>query len=435
MKRILIISYYFPPSGGPGVQRILKFARYLPQYGWMPTVVTVDPRHAAFPSIDESLLSEIPPELEVIRTRAWDPFRIYGRVQGKKKDEVVKVGHVVGHRKDWVQQIARWIRGNIFLPDARVGWVPFASRVVRKLVQTQNFNAILSTGPPHSCHLVGMAAHKASKLPWVVDMRDPWVEIYYSAQMHESRVARKIQASLESRVLCKASAVVSVSRHIGLGLNRRARIQHYETIPNGFDPADFSQDPSTLIKNNDAFKLAYIGTYNLLTHSNVLIAALMEFQKLTPIEVHLVGKADPGAVEAYRANGIPVHEHGYLPHSEAVAFMHAADVLFLPLPRISGYDGAGVVSGKVFEYMSARRPILALGPVEGDLAHLLDEVGAGKLFDDEDQQGMLNFLKRCLKSRKESWVINDKALAEYERPRLTRRLAQLLDQLTQPDSE
>ena len=432
MKRILLISYYFPPSGGSGVQRILKFARYLPSYGWLPTVLTVKPEFAAFPSTDESLLQEIPSEVKVIRTRAWDPFSLYGRFQGKKKADAVEVGHVGG--KLGFKRVARWLRGNVFLPDARIGWVPFASRAVRKLVQEQKFDAIMSTGPPHSSHLVGMAAYKVSKLPWVVDMRDPWVEIYYSDQMYEGKAARKIQATLERRVLGTANAVISVSRHLGIGLKRRVEMQQYETIPNGFDPADISRNQTTRTGKESAFTVAYVGTYTLRRHSNALVSALQQLQATIPVEVHLVGKVDSEALETYRVNGIPVKALGYFPHNEAVAYMQEVDVLLLPLPRVRRHSGAGDVSGKVFEYMSARRPILALGPTEGDLADILNQVHAGNIFDYEDQEGMLDFLKNCLESREDAWPINDEALAEYERPRLTGRLAHLLDQLSKSDS-
>lgn len=435
VKRILLISYYFPPSGGSGVQRMLKFTRYLPSYGWLPTVLTVDPKFAAFPSIDETLLGDVPPEVEVIRTRAWDPFRLYGRFQGKKKGDVVEVGHVGGSDADRFKHIARWLRGNIFLPDARVGWVPFASQSVRKLLKEQKFDAIMSTGPPHSTHLIGMSAQKASGLPWVVDMRDPWVDIYYSDQMYEGRVARKIQSILEARVLSTASAVVSVSRHVGAGLKRRVEMQHYETIPNGFDPADLSQKRATGARKGDIFTLAYIGTYNLRRHSNALVAALQQLRTTIPVEIHLVGKVDSEAVEAYQANGIRVREFGYLPHNEAVAYMQDVDVLLLPLPRIRGNNGAGFVSGKVFEYMSARRPILALGHTGGDLADILNQVHAGNIFGYEDQEGMFGFLKDCLESRGDTWSINDEALSEYERPRLTGRLAHLLDRFSEPTHE
>lgn len=431
MKRVLLISYYFPPSGGPGVQRILKFARYLPKCGWLPTVLTVDPNYAAFPSIDDSLLEEIPSDVEVIRTRAWDPFGVYGRIQGKRRDEVIKVGYVEG--KKGLGNVAQWLRGNIFLPDARVGWVPFGYRAVRKLVQKQNFDAIISTGPPHSSHLIGMAAHKASGIPWVVDMRDPWVEIYYRDQMYEGAIAKRIQAHLEQKVLSTASAVVSVSRHLGVGFKRRVHMRHYETIPNGYDPTDIPQGASPA-RERDALVIGYVGTYNLLTHSEGFVAALQQLQPNIPVEVHLVGKVDSEALEAYRAKGIPVKGVPYLSHGKAIAYMQSVDILMLALPHVYGASAAGIVSGKAFEYVSARRPILALGPTEGDLADLLNQTQSGNIFDHDDREGILGYLNDHLEFRGKPWKINDAALAEYERPRLASRLANLLDRLSESDS-
>ena len=431
MKRVLLISYYFPPSGGPGVQRILKFARYLPQCGWLPTVLTVDPNYAAFPSIDDSLLEEVPSDVEVVRTRAWDPFSVYGRIQGKRRDEVIKVGYIEG--KQGLKNVAQWLRGNIFLPDARVGWVPFGSRAARKLVRKHKFDAVMSTGPPHSSHLIGMAAHKASCLPWIVDMRDPWVEIYYRDQMYEGAIAKRIQAYLERKVLSTANAVISVSRGHGAGLKRRVDMRQYETIPNGYDPADLPHGSSPVNKRN-AFVIAYVGTYNLRRHSEALVHALHKLHTLTPVEVHLVGKVDSEALEAYHEKGVPVKGIGYLHHGEAVAYMQSADVLMLASPRIHGDSATEHVPGKVFEYISAHRPILALGSTKGDLAGILNKTQSGNTFDHDDREGILGFLNNHLEFRGKPWKINDSALAEYERPRLASRLARLLDHLSESDS-
>ena len=428
MKRILLISYYFPPSGGPGVQRILKFARYLPDNGWLPTVLTVDPQSAAFPSMDESLLDEIPSEVEVIRTSAWDPFRIYGRIQGKKKDEVVKVGYIEG--ENGFKKFARWLRGNVFLPDARIGWVPFAKQAARRLLKNHQFDAIMSTGPPHSSHLIGMSVHKASGLPWVVDMRDPWVEIYYRDQMYEMAMAKSIQTCLERKVLSSASAVVCVSDFLGGGLQIRAPIKFYQTIPNGFDPIDFKDaQTSSISRNDEVFKIAYIGTYNLLRHSDAFVDALQRIQKISKVEIHLVGAIDSDALNRYHTGGIDVKSVGYFSHGDAVSYMNSMDLLLLALPQVYINSARGHVSGKVFEYLFARRPILALGPSDGDLAQLLEETDAGEIFDHNDQEGIHSFLKRCLKKKYDPWTINENTLSKYERPYLTAQLVELLNDL------
>lgn len=403
----------------------------MPMYGWMPTVLTVDPKYAAFPSIDQSLLREIPSEVEVVQTKAWDPFSLYGRFQGKKRDEVIEVGYVDG--KSGFKRIARWLRGNIFLPDARVGWVPFASRAARKLLRKYKFDAIMSSGPPHSSHLIGMTAQKTSGLPWVVDMRDPWVEIYYTDQMHESWIARKLQAHLEKKVLTTANGVISVSKHVGTGLKRRVAMQYYETIPNGYDPADIPQH-SVSFEGKSEFIVAHFGTYNFRRHSEAFVLALQKLQAITPVEIHLVGKVESEILDTYRLRGIPVKGVDYLPHGEAIAYMQSVNILLLSLPYMYSHSTTGIVSGKVFEYISARRPILALGPTEGDLADLLEQTHAGNIFDHDDQEGIYIFLNECLKSRGKPWKINDEALIKYERPRLTERLARVLERFSPSNS-
>jgi len=429
VKRILLISYYFPPSGGPGVQRILKFARYLPDNGWLPTVLTVNPKSAAFPSTDESLLDEIPPEVEVIHTPAWDPFRLYARIQGKKKNEVVKVGYIEGEQI--FKKFARWLRGNIFLPDARVGWVPYAIQAARRLLKTRQFNAIMSTGPPHSSHLIGLSAHKASGLPWVVDMRDPWVEIYYSDQMYETALAQSIQTRLERKVLSTATAVICVSNFLGGGLQLRAPIKLYETIPNGFDPSDIrANKDSSSIHQGKTFKVAHVGTYNLLGHSDAFVLALKKVKTIIDIEVNLVGSVDSNVLEKYQSRGIKMKSVGYVPHRDAIDYMNSANLLLLALPQVDTSSGPGLISGKVLEYLSTRRPILALGRTDGDLAQLLQDTGAGEIFDHNDQEGIYSFVKRCIDLKEQPLKINEEALSKYERPRLTSQLAQLLDHLT-----
>ena len=260
-------------------------------------------------------------------------------------------------------------------------------------------------------------------------MRDPWVEIYYRDQMYEGAIAKRIQSHLERKVLSTASAVISVSRHLGVGFKRRVHMRHYETIPNGYDPADIPRGNSS-IKERDTFVIGYVGTYSLFTHSEGFVAALQQLQLNIPVEVHLVGKVDSEALVAYRTKGIPVKGVPYLSHSKAIAYMQSVDVLMLALPRAYGGSAAGIVSGKAFEYISARRPILALGPTEGDLADLLNETQSGNIFDHDDQEGILGFLKDHLEFRGKPWQINDAALAEYERPRLAARLARLLNRLT-----
>ncbi len=427
MKRVLIISYYFPPSGGPGVQRVLKFTRYLPKFGWLPTVLTVEPAFAAYPALDPSLEQEVPPEVNVIRTRSWDPYGLYAHLQRQKKQNVVDVGFVKEQSGSRLQALARWVRGNIFLPDARVGWVPYATRAARSLFRSQAFDAVITSGPPHSAHLIGQRIHKRTATPWIIDMRDPWVEFCYNVEMKQSRLARAIQTRMERRVLECASAVVSVSDFVGQRLKHRARIRHYETIYNGFDPADYPRVlPQT--ESNRPFIIAHVGSFTRSQHVPSLLQALQQLESTTPVEMHFVGHIHEEALRAYRETGLEVVIKSYMPHSEAVAYMQKADLLLVALGRWSG--AKGIVTGKVFEYLSASKPILGIGPVDGDLANILSQTRGGRVFDYGDAKGMAGYIKDRINRRTESFEADETALKMYNRRELTHSLAQLLTSIT-----
>ena len=238
MKRVLVISYYFPPSGGPGVQRMLKFVKYLPDFGWQPTVLTVRADHASYPDLDATLEAEIPASVEVVKTRSWDPYALYARLQGKSRTEAVGVGFVKDEAEGWMQRLAKWMRANLFLPDARVGWVPFALHAAKRMMEQEPFDVVITSGPPHSTHLVGRALKRRFGCRWVVDMRDPWTDISYYKELPHTPPALRMDAALERSVLSRADAVISVSEGVGDLLKAKAPLHQYETLPNGYDPAD-----------------------------------------------------------------------------------------------------------------------------------------------------------------------------------------------------
>ena len=409
------------------MQRVLKFVRYLPEYEWLPTVLTVDPAYASYPSFDPTLLQEIPSEVAVVRTRAWDPYGLYARLQGSEKDKVVEVGFVKERSGSRLQAIARWIRGNVFLPDARIGWTPFAKRAARKTMRAESFDAIITSGPPHSAHLVGYQMQSHSKLPWIVDMRDPWAQFYYNREMKQSLLARKVQARMERRVLERASAVVSVSDAVGQSLQRRARIRRYQTIHNGFDPVDFSME----WPRRDAqgpFTIAHVGTFTLTRHAPGLVRAIEQLQASIPIEIHFVGHVHEAVIAAYQEARLSVVSHPYLPRSEAVACMRSADLLLVALERSPG--AKGIVTGKVFEYLAVRKPILGIGPPDGDMADILNRTQGGRVFHYDDVSGISTYIADRIARRRQPFNVNEAELKAYERSELTGALAGLLNSLT-----
>lgn len=397
MPRLLLVSYYYPPSGGSGVQRPLKMSRYLPDFGWDVTVLTVDPDYAAYPNPDPSLLADVPPAVRVVRTRAWDPYAAYARLLGKQKADLVGVGGLkaagdAGAR----QRLAAWLRANVFLPDARVGWVPFALRRARQLHADRPFDAVFTTAPPMSLHLVGLAFAPATGVPWVADFRDPWTDRYDVQRLPRARAALAFDRRMERAVLRRASRVVTVSPALARSLEVR-RGASVDVLPNGFDEADFAAPAPAL--DTGVFTLAFVG--NLVEHYDLaaLWAALARLKAegaLEGVRLRLVGNLAAPLRAAAEAAGLAPHldEVPYVPHAEAVAEMRRASALLLPIPRADGAEG--ILTGKLFEYLAAGRPLVGIGPPEGDAAEIVASAEAGAFFGWDDADGLHAYLARLL---------------------------------------
>ena len=420
-----MVSYYFPPSGGPGVQRVLKFVRYLPDFGWQPTVLTVDPSFASYPAQDASLMNDVPSTIEVIRTRSWDPYQLYAWMQGKPKEAVVGVGFVRDESKSPLQAMARWLRGNVFLPDARRGWVRYAAKAALCALRRQPFDAILTSGPPHSTHLIAQRVRRRVSVPWVADMRDPWSDFLYSEETNPSFIAKAIQARMERSVLSSADVVISVSDYVGKLLGRRGQIKRYETIFNGFDPMDIPAVASAASPDGP-FVIAYVGTFNMARHAQGLVKALAQ---LSPaVELHFVGHVHQRVLQEYNAAGCTIVNKPYVPHQKAVEYMQRADMLLVSVDQ--GPHNQGIVTGKALEYIAIGKPVLAVGPVDGDLARILAETEAGRMLDYDDADGIAAYVRHHVSRRGQPTVVNKEKLQSYNRRELTRRLGLVLDSLT-----
>lgn len=429
MKRLLILSYYFPPSGGPGVQRVLKFVRYLPEFGWMPTVVTVDPQHAAYPDVDEQLTEEIPAAVDVYRTRSWDPYAMYARVMGREKSTSVGVGFLGEDQSDVRHRISRWIRANIFLPDARVGWVPFAYARSLQIANEQNFDAILTSGPPHSTHLSGLLLARKTGLPWIADFRDPWTEIDFYDELPMTMMARRLDASLERAVLRRVDGLTVVGPSMRRLYEPRTSID-IATIFNGFDERDFTKVEA---KTSSTFEILHVGNMNAARNPHALWDALGEIrapETMPELRIRLIGNVDPAVERSYSAAGLVeiVETMAYVPHEEAVRQIAAAPVLLLAINHVRGAEG--ILTGKLYEYLASRGSVLGIGPPTGDAAAVIDQTGAGAMYGFEDASGIASFIQRAYDAWKEGRAIRSHAstpVESFSRREQTRRLAAYLD--------
>ena len=428
MKRLLIITYYWPPTGGSGVQRWVKFSKYLPEQGWQPVVYT--PENPEQLATDESLLADIPACAEVIKTPILEPYSIYRRLTGGKKGE--EVNPVNAQKKSWKQRLSLWIRGNCFIPDPRIGWVRPSVRFLKKYLAEHPVDAVVTTGPPHSVHLIGRGLKRALGLRWIADFRDPWTEMFYYKHLGLTKASDHLQHRLEQSVLDEADTLISVSPPVAADFQAKTKTP-VVLITNGFDEDDFAgipEPPASLCSESGESPACAPGvqvfpnpkkgsgkyldtpapqrprTEIRLVHTGLFAAdgnplnlwdALSERCAADPdfrerLQIRLAGKVDRAITDAIRERGLGPNlvELGYLPHDATVREQRAADILLLPLRQEPEY--AKVLPGKIFEYLAARRPVLGIGQEDGAAAAVLRDAGAGQMYDWDKKEELLAFL-------------------------------------------
>lgn len=430
---LLYISYYWPPSGGPGVQRGLKFAKYLPEFGVQTSVLTVDEKQASYPVLDPTFEQEVPAGLEVYRTATSEPFEYYKKLSGKK--EIPFGGFANQKTKDtFLDKMFKFVRGNLFIPDARVGWNKHALKKAEELLRQNNINAVLTSSPPHSTQLIGLDLKKKYKLPWVADLRDPWTNIHYYDQLYHTPLAKQIDKRYELKVLEQADAIVVTSEDTKrLFLNKPVAIDPNKicVIPNGYDEEDFSY-PSTTPK--DTFLITYTGTitenYNIDIFLKVL-ANLTSVHSEINYKLRFVGQVSDGIKQRIEKAGLQgITEFiPYVPHQEAIKYLMESTVLLLAIADVA--TEYANVPGKLFEYLASNKPIVCLGPVHSDTDRIIDECGAGRLFHYTAYELILDHMTQMSKT----WKVNPNLdlpfmnHSQYSRRALTEELASVLKEL------
>ncbi|WP_223808920.1 glycosyltransferase family 4 protein [Rufibacter hautae] len=429
-QHALLVTYYWPPSGGAGVQRCLKFVKHLPEFGVTPTVITVDEKQASYPVLDQTLLAEVPAVIKVIRTSTREPFEFYKKITGKK--DIPFGGFANTGGESWKQKLFKFLRGNLFIPDPRVGWNRFAFAAAQKALAAQPVKAIVTSSPPHSTQLVGLKLKKKYGLRWIADMRDPWTDIYYYQDLNHTGLAQKLDAKYEREVLEQADAVVVVSEDMKrLFLNKSTNInpKKIHVIPNGYDEADFVH-PST--PSSEEFIITYTGTlteaYNVIGFFQA-VCEVMTKNPLMRYKLRFVGKVSAEVRRQIEEAGLPlITEYiDYVPHDESIKYLMASTVLFMAIPDVE--NNRGILTGKLFEYMAANKPIICIGPVHGDADKILDECGAGRVFHYSGYDLMVDYLLQMTKN----WKINHNLdlpiinYTQYSRRSLTEQLAKLIN--------
>jgi glycosyltransferase involved in cell wall biosynthesis len=423
MKRVLIIAYYWPPNAGVGVFRWLKFARYLPQHGWQPVVYT--PANPEMQAVDTSLLQEIPPEAEVIQAPIVEPYGWYKRFTGRGKDERLQTAFLRETAAgSWKEDLALWLRSNLFIPDARIWWVrPSVKRLAAYLAE-HPVDAIVTTGSPHSLHLIGLQLKERTGIPWIADFRDPWTNIDYYEQLKLSAWADREQHRLEKRVLQAADRVITVSwtwaEDLALIGGRPV-----DVVTNGYDPADL---PEKDVPVDEEWSLVHVGSITPTRDVPLLWKALRERAARDAefngrFRLRLIGGVDHAVMKSINDAGLGpwVERLAQVDHSEAIRQMMRARVLLLPVnntPNVGGF-----LPAKVFEYLGVGRPIFAVAPTWSDLAKLLGQ--GHRLVERNDAAG----IKKAVNELFQGDAAGAVDASAYTRQALTKRLVEVLEEL------
>lgn len=431
-KRVLIITYYWPPTGASGVQRWLKFAKYLPENGWTPVIYT--PENPERPAIDHSLEADIPAGAEIITHPIFEPYGLYKKLTGRKADEAIQVGFVSDSGKPgWLETASRWLRGNCLIPDARRFWIrPSVRRLSAYLIE-HPVDAIVSTGPPHSMHLIALELSKRFGTPWLADFRDPWSRFYYNDDLLFTKRTRNKQLKLEQSVLRNASRVITVSSLIRDELQEIGG-RSVDVIHNGYDPADF-ENPG--YEPSSSFMIAHTGAFQPAANPEKVWEVLGRLIKTdssfaADLEIVLVGKVDAAIKESISRNGLDsrVQYTGYVPHSEVMRYQTTSALLLLCILRTEGAEG--IITGKFFEYLASGTPVLCIGPENGDTAAIISECKAGNTAGFDDSAAVENIISEAYRKWKKGGrpEPDRDAIKRYSRREQTRSLAAVMLSMT-----
>ena len=428
MKRVLVITYYWPPVGGSGVQRWVKFAKYLPSEGWQPVIYT--PSNPDLGSVDESLLSDIPAEAEVIKRRIFEPYGIYRKLTGAKGQIKIEANSDGDRKKSLLKRLSLWIRSNFFMPDPRCLWIGPSVRFLKKYLKEHPVDVIVSTGPPQSMHLIARKVSLATGIPWVADFRDPWTKIFYFKHLMLGKRAERKHHELEQRVLDDATAVVAVSPMVQADFAAMTKTPVC-LVTNGYDESDYAE----AVVPEKGFNVVHTGLLTAEGNPVELWKILgdkcrKDADFAASFRLTLAGKTDETVLESIRKAGLGDYltDLGYIDHNKAVMQQRKASVLILPIREEP--ETKAILPGKLFEYLAARRPIVGVGTGEGAMAAVLKETGAGRIFYWDNSAGISGYVDSLWNAFKAGGVmIPDADIEKYSRRMTTKKMTELFNSL------
>lgn len=422
MKKALIITYYWPPAGGSGVQRWLKFVKYFRDFGIEPIIYTVkDPN---YPFEDESLIKDIPENIEVIKQPIWEPNNLFS-FKTKKKS-----AGFLNSDPSFFDRILQYIRANYFIPDARKYWVKPSVKYLKRLLDERVIDVIITTGPPHSLHLIGNELKKKTNIKWIADFRDPWIDIDYFHHLPLSKDSLLKHQELEKQVVTNADSVLVV------GNTMKSNFEKYsnkiEVVTNGYD-TELVETESLL---DSKFSLTHIGLMNLDRNHSIFWQAISElmnenYEFKNDLLLRFIGSVDDSVKDEVHKNELSeVSEFiDYLPHNEVIEYQKKSQALLLFVNNVP--SAAGIITGKIFEYLIAKRPIIAIAPEKGDLSHIISDTNSGKVIDFSNKSELKNTILELYKKYKVGEnSVSSKNIEKYHRRELTKKVSEIISTIT-----
>ncbi|MHA7944093.1 glycosyltransferase [Formosa sp. 3Alg 14/1] len=423
-KNVLIVTYYWPPAGGPGVQRWLKFVKYLPDFNINPIVFIPD--NADYPLVDKSLLDDVSEDITILKSPIREPYKFAKLLTGKKATTISKGIITEWTKQSRIERLMLYIRGNFFIPDARKSWVKPSVALLSDYISKHNIDTIITTGPPHSVHLIGLKLKEHFGVKWIADFRDPWTTIGYHKELKLTKASEAKHKRLESQVLNTADDIIVTSsptkREFEAITNAPIHV-----ITNGYDKVS-----TGVISLNEKFTLAHIGSLLSKRNPKVLWRVLSDLVKANPefaqdFQLNMVGSIGEDVLESIEKFGLNryLNAVGYVSHQEAIVYQKQSQVLLLI--EIDSEDTKCIIPGKLFEYMVSNRPIVAMGPEATDVEQILKTTNTGQYFLYKDYAGLKHVILNHYESfKKGSLQSNPIGLQKYSRRALTESLSKIL---------
>lgn len=423
MKKVLIITYYWPPAGGPGVQRWLKFVTYLPELGIEPIVYV--PENPHYPIIDKKLISEVPQNVTVVKQPISEPYQI-AKIFSRKKTEQLSSGIIPKKKMSKMSRLLLYVRGNYFIPDARVGWVSPSVNFLQNFIRKNSIDTVITSGPPHSLHLIGLQLKNILNVHWIADFRDPWTTVHYHASLKLGKAAQEKHKKLEKEVLTRADRIIVTSPSTKKEFDGITK-KPIEVITNGFD-----NYPTNSVTLDTEFSISHIGSLLSERNPKVLWEILQQlckedkgFQK--HLKLKFAGVVSDEVKQSLKDYSLldKAEFSGYVDHHTAVRMQRQGQILLLV--EINREETKAIIPGKLFEYLAAKRPIIALGPEGSDIKAIIDEAGAGAFFNYKEGQGLKLQIQKYFKQYQEKKLnITSTGIEKFQRRELTKKLADIL---------